>query len=194
MLFFNFDLLLSVVEGVMKKMKSLADLLGRAQNTEELYTTDQKKRETRKSKGYYTNSETTFDFIFLLKSWEEVVGELLAKNSLPLKIKYNTLYICTKHAVFAQEMGFLSQEIIQKIEAKFSGLKGKIKKIKFLNNEKVFNFKEDQKFEKLTPEKKRPSLHPFSPEYKHRQFKANELFQDIEDEEVRLALKNFYLS
>lgn len=178
----------------MKKMKSLADLLGRSQNSNELYTSDQKKRETRKSKGYFTNSETTFDFIFLLKSWDEVVGEMLAKNSLPLKIKYNTLYICTKHAVFAQEMGFLSQEIIKKIEEKFTGLKGKINKIKFLNNEKVFDFKEGQKLEKVTADKKRPTLHPYSPEYKRKQFEAEVLFQDIEDEEVRQALKNFYLS
>lgn len=178
----------------MKKMKSLADLLARSQNDSELYTSDQKRRESRRSKGHYTKSETTFDFIFLIKSWEDIVGPLLGKNSIPLKIKYKTLYICTKHAVFSQEMGFLSQEIIEKVQIKYPGLKGSIDKLKFLNNEKVFNFKDDHINKKNEEIKKTPKLHPFSPEYKKRVFKAQELFEGIEDEEVRTALKNFYLS
>ena len=175
-------------------MKSLADLLARSQSSSELYTSDQKKREQRRDKGYYTKSETTFDFIFLIKSWEEIVGALLGKNSLPLKIKFKTLYICTKHAVFAQEMGFLSQEIMGKVIEKYPSLDGKIEKLKFLNNEKVFNFNEEHKLEKTSQNPKRPALHPFSPEFKERQFRAQELFKDIEDEEVKLALEKFYLS
>lgn len=174
-------------------MRSLADLLARSQSDKEVYASDQKARDQRKSKGHYTKVDNTFDFIFLIKSWEDLVGPLLGKNSLPLKIKYKTLYICTKHAVFAQEMGFLSQEIISKVQESYPGLQGKVDKLKFLNNEKVFNFKEEHKFAE-TEHKKSPSLHPFSPEYKKRQHQAQELFKDIEDEEIKLALKNFYLS
>lgn len=192
--FFIFVIINLVVKGIMKKMKSLADLLARADDSTELYTSDQKQREQRKNKGHYTKSGSTFDFIFLIKSWDDVVGSLLAKNSIPLKIKYNNLYICTKHAVFAQEMQFLSQDIIKKVEDNFPSLEGKIKELKFLNNEKVFNFKEIKKEENFKLQKPKKSLHPFSPEFKMRKFKAQELFEDIEDEEIKKALIDFYLS
>jgi len=176
----------------MNDMKSLSDLLARDPEQKEVYLSEKKRRDARKKRGIYTRNESPFDFIFLIKSWGEIVGPLMGKNSLPLKIKYDTLYIATKHAVFSQEMSFLSQDIIKKIEAQFSSLEGKIKKIKFTNNESLFNQKSEM-HEKIKDTPK-SSLHPFSPEYKKKSFLADELFKDIDDPELKKALKDFFLT
>ena len=177
----------------MNDMKSLSELLAKDPEQKEVYLSEKKKRDARKKRGFYTRAESSFDFIFLIKNWTEIVGPLMGKNSLPLKIKYDTLYIATKHAVFSQEMGFLSLEIIKKIEVKFSSLEGKIKKIKFTNNESLFNQKSEMA-KKIKEAPKKNSLHPFSPEYKKRSFLADELFKDIDDPEVKKALKDFFLT
>ncbi len=178
----------------MSDFKSLSDLLAKDPEQKEVYLSESKRREARKQRGFYTKTPSTFDFIFLIKCWGEIVGELMGKNSLPLRIKFDTLYIATKHAVFSQEMGFLSQDIIKKIEERFQSLDGKIKKIKFTNNEFLFEQKKAQAPKTKQDIKKSPSLHPYSPEYKRRNFLAEELFKDIEDEEVKKILKDFYLS
>lgn len=177
----------------MKFIKSLGDILNNYQDKEEVYTTDQKYKYKRKMKGYFTRSDDTFSFIHLIKAWEEIVGKMLASNSIPLKIKSKTLYIMTKHQIFAQELGFLNQTILEKIEDRFPEIAGKINKIKYINNE--FTLQDFNHPNNPTEEKKsKPKLHPYSPEYKRRVHHANELFQDIEDEVIKQALINYYLN
>lgn len=178
----------------MTDIKTLGDLLAKDPEQKEIYLSESKRREARKQRGFYTKTPATFDFIFLIKCWEDIVGNLMGKNSLPLKIKYDTLYITTKHAVFSQEMGFLSQDIIKKIEDRFSSLEGKIKKIKFTNNEFLFEQKKALSITSEQENSNKARLHPFSPEYKRRSFMAEELFKHVEDEEVKKILKDFYLS
>lgn len=177
----------------MKHLKSLSDILNRYNDEEEVYTTDEKYRQKRKNKGYFTRGQGTFSFINLIKAWEEIVGKLLADNSIPLRIRQGTLYISTKHQIFAQEMGFMNEEIIQKIHASFPELKNLISKIKYINNEFTLqDFNHPITKENTTP--KRAKLHPYSPEFKKRMYEASQLFQDIEDEEVKQALMKYYLS
>ena len=177
----------------MKHLKSISDILNNYSDTDEVYTTDQKKKLWRKSKGYFTRDENTFSFIHLIKAWEEIVGKLLADNSIPLKIKNGTLFVSTKHQIFAQEMSFLDQTIIDKIHARFPDLRKNITKIKYINNEFTLqDFNQPTHQKKSKPIKKK--LHPFSPEYKQRLYLANELFEDIEDQEVKDALMKYYLS
>ena len=178
----------------MNELKSLGDILYSDNEKQEVYTSDQKKREKRRQKGYFTSKGHTFDFIHLLKAWQEIVGEMLAKNTLPLKIRKNTLYVSTKHQVFAQEMGFLVPEILEKIFDRFPNLKKNINSIKFINNEFLNQNLSERKGEFQFKSKPTKKIHPFSPEYLHRKSKAQEIFEDIQDPEIRDILTRYYLS
>ncbi len=170
-------------------MKTLGDILAQSNQDEELYTTDQKRRYWRSKKGYYTKTEGVFSFIHLIQNWRSIVGDFMGENTLPLKIKQGTLIVACKHSIFAQELGFLSPQIIEKIHQTFPSFQG-IKKIKFTHNDFLNHFEQKEKAQKTQEEKK---LHPYSPEYKQLVKKAEELTEDIEDPDVKEAIKNFYL-
>ena len=177
--------------GHMKKFLSIADILANEQSPEEVYTTDKKKRYWRSQKGYYTKSDGVFSFIHLMQKWPEIVGDFMAANTLPLKIKQKTLFISSKHSIFAQELGFLAPKIIEKINDAFPSFEGGIQRIKFVHND--FQAVQ-QTHTKQTQAPSKPKLHPHSPQYKILVKKADELIADIEDEDVREALKKFILS
>ena len=119
----------------MTKIRSIADILSHDDNSEELYHTDEARRKRRAKMGRFTKSSNTFDFIHLVKNWDKIVGPMLAQNTIPLKIKSRNLFILTKHAVFSQELGFMVQLIIDKIEEQFPNFKGQIKKIRFASGD-----------------------------------------------------------
>ena len=178
----------------MSQMKSLADIFTTRSEKEELYTSDQAKRKRRENRGRITKKDGFFDFISLIRSWEEVVGKLMAQNTTPLKIKGTTLFITTKHPIFAQELGFLAPKIIEKIQDRFPQLCGKVTSIKFSHSKLSAN---DLRKETVVNKEVKPKLkkiHKFSPQYHEALFKAEELFKEIEDKELKEALIDFYLS
>lgn len=178
----------------MSELKSIAEILHSSDKKTELYTSDQVKREKRRQKGYFTSKGNTFDFIHLLKSWKDIVGEMLAKHSLPLKIYKKTLYVSTKHQIFAQEMGFLIPDILDKIYEHFPNLESHISNIKFINNEFLGENLEKRKSALEFQPKAKRKVHPFSPEYLHKKSEAQKIFGDIEDPEIRDILTKYYLS
>lgn len=176
----------------MSFLKSLSDIFATENTDQELYTSDQKRRKWRANKGRYTRSEGVFSFIHLIKNWEEIVGKMMAQNTIPLKIKASTLYISTKHAVFAQELAFLAPEILEKVKASFPELENKITKIKFIHSDfSAHAFEQSKKAGK--PVKQKEKLHPLSPEFQQRKIKAQKLVADIEDEEIKEILTKFML-
>lgn len=178
----------------MKNLKPLHDILGRDDNKKEIYSSDQRKRSRRAQKGYYTQSKGLFSFIHLIKEWEQIVGKMMAQNTIPLKIKSHTLFISTKHSIFAQELGFLIPVIIEKIQERFPDLVGKITKIKFLHS----NYSSNQFFQEKkslnNKKESKPSMHPFSPEFMAKKSKAEKLFNEIEDPEIKKMLTDFMLT
>lgn len=178
----------------MKKMKSLAQILSSSKSEEEVYSTDNKKRWWRAKKGFYSRDPHLFDFIHLVKAWEEIVGKMLAQNTVPLRIKNNDLYIATKHSIFSQELGFMGPMIIEKIEHMFPSFNGKIKKIRFTHSNyssEEFNELKGQKTQNIVKEK--PLPHPFDPKFRARKAQVEEMFKDVEDDEVRKLLINITL-
>jgi hypothetical protein len=178
---------------LMSKLKPLYELLGRDDTTEELYSSDQKYRKKRQYKGLYSRQKGLFNFLLLIKEWEEIVGPLMAKNTIPLKIKGTTLLVSTKHSIFAQELGFLVPKLIEKITEKFPETINNITNIKFIHSDFSQAQFMNEKKPSLLVNKKKQTLHPYSPEYQYRKKRAEELFKDIEDEEIRKALSEFYL-
>ena len=178
----------------MENFKSISEILSNKGNKEELYVSDQKKRKWRSNKGLYTKNKGTFDFIHLIKQWDQIVGKMMADNTIPLKIYKSSLIISAKHPIFAQELGFLAPMIIEKIHASFPELKSKVSKIKFSNSKNSSSqfLKQNKTFK---PQKEtKQKLHPYSPEYQALKLKANKLFEEIEDNEVKEMLTNFLIS
>jgi len=172
-------------------VQSLADILSRKSKKKEVYLSDQKKRSKRQSRGYYSRSGECFDFIVLINSWGDIVGDLLSKNSIPQKIQKHSLYIIAKHPVFAQELTMMGPEIIKKIEQNIPFLKGKIRRVKFTNAN--FSFDEFQSEQATFTKKLDKKSHPFSPEFRQKKLQANQLFEDIEDPELKELLSSLYI-
>lgn len=163
--------------------KKLGECFNYDATDSEVYTTENRRRQYRQQKGRYSRNRESFDFITLLQNWEDIVGKLLGQNTLPLKLKGNTLYIATKHSIFAGQMALMSPMIIQKIGEFYPSLSQGLKKIKYINSERLFSKKADQKH-KTKSQNSHNTLHPYSPLYQQRTQMANDLFNDLEDKEL----------
>ncbi|MBF0297185.1 MAG: DUF721 domain-containing protein [Oligoflexia bacterium] len=156
--------------------------------------------------------EGFFDFLSLVNGWSEIVGEMLAKNTTPLKIQNSTLIITTRHAAFALELSFIAEKIKEKIWAKYPILKKSFLKINFLHSENYFlndNFenseKEKEKIKKEEREKRenkffikgskrnKDKYHQFSPEYRRALKEAERNFEEITDEKMRTLLISLHI-
>lgn len=172
-------------------MKSLKDFLSSDIQNNELYTTDQKYRFVRAKKGLYSSQTDCFDFIHLVQNWEKIVGPMLAQNTVPLKIKADYLIVITKHAIFSQELGFMTPIILKKITQLFPKFNNQFNKIKFINSEKYFTVVPPKSLEKNNLKSKQG--HAFSPDYQRKLMHAQKMFQHIEDEEIRDLLVSLFL-
>lgn len=178
----------------MKIAKSLGDLLAHPDNEEEVYTTDQRKRVRRAGKGYFARgSGGAFDFIYLIRNWDKIVGRLMSQNTIPHKITRSTLIIMTKHNVFAHELSFMAPQIIQKIEEHVPELRGKILKIKFSHANYSWDEFQQTSLKKQQASEAPKKLHPYSPQYQVKKKRADELFADIEDDEVKQLLTSLFI-
>jgi hypothetical protein len=129
---------------------------------------------------------STFDFLELIKKWPKIVGPKLAPVTSPLRIRHDSLFIVTMHAIYSQELSFLTEPIKTEIFKVFPNLRPIIKKIVFQTQEGFFKEKaQDEKSIEM-----KAKLHPQSPRYKALKLEAERLFQDIEDS----ALKEIMIS
>ena len=174
-----------------KDAKTLSDFLSGQVKSKEIYTSDESKNYKRKQRGYYSRSSNCFDFIFLINNWENIVGKLLGENSIPQKLNKGTLIVITKHPVFNQELNMMSQEILKKIKERVPSLKNHVKRLKFSHA----NYGSNEFNQSKAKEKKseNSNAHRFSPEHRAKKAKANELFNDIEDDEVKELLTSLFL-
>lgn len=173
----------------MKEFKSLAEVLSSSKEEEQIYTSETYYRKKRANKGYYSRSPEIFDFIHLVKAWENIVGKMLSENTIPLRIKSGQLFILTKHSIFSQELGFIVPLIIEKIESQFPSFKGQIKKVRFSHGKfssDEFNQMKGNNQEKPKKEKEKP--HPFDPKFRARKLQVEKMFEHLEDDEIKQLL------
>lgn len=177
-----------------KPPKSLGHFFASADKQEEIYLSEKRKRLRRANKGYFFKGGGAFDFIYLIRNWDKIVGKLMSQNTIPHKILKNTLIIMTKHNVFAQELSFMAPQIIQKIEENVPELRGKITKIKFSHANYSWDEFQNSSVKKqgfqAAPQNK---LHPYSPQFQQKKKQAQELFHDIEDEDVKELLTSIFI-
>ena len=144
-------------------------------------------------------SDQTFDFFALIEAWPEIVGQRLGKYTIPLKNNNNCLTVLTNHSAFSQDLGFLEEEIKKKIFKRFDSLNGKISRINFIYNTQHFQTQVEmaQNFTKAPSEKEKIKdeiiFHKFSPQYKALKSEADDLFNDLDDEEVKESLTSIFI-
>lgn len=161
-------------------LKSLGDLIDKYCDTKYERNFPQK-----------SSNNEVFDFIKLIRKWDIIVGEHLAKSTSPLKIQNMTLVIITKHSAFAQQLKFMETEILKKVFANYPILEKSIKKISFKATQHFHEIQKDnlQKAsvkEEVFNEKK----HRFNPEFKKLEEQASKEVSHIEDPEAQKLLKD----
>ena len=129
-----------------------------------------------------------FDFFGLIDAWRDLVGEMLARDTLPLKLKNRTLFILARHPAIAANMKYAEQVLLQKIHQRFPPTQKMLERIAFEANEVFFQ-------EKARPflKPRAPELHRHSPEYKRLRLAAEKLFQEITDLEERERWISLYI-
>lgn len=53
------------------------------------------------------------------KEWNAVVGEVLARNSVPVKVENGVLYVSVKNSVWRQELSMHKPQILKKYKERF---------------------------------------------------------------------------
>lgn len=118
-----------------------------------------------------------FDFLELIREWPALVGDMLAAQSVPMKLKNKTLFILTRHPIFAEKLNYLQRELIQKIITRFPILGPQIERLAFETNESFFIVRDERKTQKPTP----VAPHPFDPNYRRALVEAEKIFADVTD-------------
>ncbi len=170
------------------KFEKLSDIFEDWRNLENSIKT----RTSKNSNNYKKSSVSkSFDFIKLIQSWKDIVGEELAKESIPIKNKFKTLTILTSHVAYSNKLSFMETSIKEKIFTIFPKLKRDINRIQFTAKSSYFKdkLKSSRSFSKNINNK----LHSQSPEYKKLKFLADKLLIDIRDEELRKTMTNIYI-
>jgi flagellar biosynthesis component FlhA len=157
--------------------KKVSDLLGQ----------DQFKKS---SKGYYKKSSKPtelFDFLTLIAKWHEIVGEKLAKVTVPLKNQNKTLTVLTNHSAYSQSLSMMEETIKDKIFRSFPELRGKIQRLNFMVSTQHFDRQREDLLKRASSQrssetqvKKQTTLHPQSPKYKALKEEALKEFADLE--------------
>lgn len=141
-----------------------------------------------------------FDFLTLIARWHEVVGEKLAKVTVPLKNQNKTLTVLTNHSGYSQSLSMMEETIKAKIFAIFPELKGKIGRLNFIVSTQHFDKQRDDLYQRASAhksevvnQKKTQTLHPQSPQYKALKKEALEQFSDLDDDELKEQMISIYI-
>lgn len=129
-----------------------------------------------------------FDFFSLIEAWRSIVGDMMAEQSIPLRLKNRTLFILTRHPAFADRLKFMEKLLLTKINERFPETKKMLQALAFESNESFF-------IQKATPflKPKPMTLHPQSPEYKKLRHEAEKMFQEVSDPEEKERWISLYI-
>ena len=135
-----------------------------------------------------------FDFLDLIRDWEKIVGPKLAKTTIPLNNQYGNLMVLTNHPAISQTLSFLEENIKKNIFKEFPSLKGKINRIYYQTNSTFFEKKMEEVIKRgHSPKREDTSFHPYSPKYLKLKKEAENIFQEIDDNELKNLLISIYI-
>lgn len=135
-----------------------------------------------------------FDFLNLIRDWEKIVGPKLAKTTIPLSNQFGNLVVLTNHPAISQTLSFLEEDIKKNIYKEFPSLNNKINRIYYQTNSSFFEKKMEEALKRgHSPKKEEDALHPYSPKYIKLKGEAENLFREIEDNEIKNILISLYI-
>ena len=142
-----------------------------------------------------SDAADSFDFLSLIKGWRDIAGEKLSEHTIPLKNQNGTLVILSNHSAFANELSYMEILLKKKIFTQFPSLEKSIKNIKFIVDSTHFDKQYNQFIVPAQKIKKQNqnTLHQFSPEFIRLRKEAEEIFKDMEDEEVKKSMISLYI-
>ena len=144
------------------------------------------------SKKEKSGLSDSFDFLSLIRSWNEIAGAKLSEHTIPLKNQNGTLVILSNHSAIANVLSYMELILKKKIFQKFPNLEKAIVSIKFIVDSTHFE-KQYQQFIVPIKEKKKLELHPYSPEYRRLKKEAEEEFIDLTDLELKEKMISLYV-
>lgn len=146
-------------------------------------------------RGRSSKFKEGFNFLNLIKSWKEIAGEKLSEHTIPLKNQNGTLVILSNHSAFAHQLSFMELPLKKKIFEKFPILEESIKNIKFTVDSTHFDQQKAQfAMREGVPKKDNPNLlHPYSPEYRQLKKMAQEMYKDIQDDDIRESFISLHI-
>ena len=167
---------------MLKKLSNFIDFSAKNSETQS-YRTDS-----------FSKNSDSFDFLSLIKTWPTIAGKKLSEHTIPLKNQNGILIILSNHSAFASEMKFMELPLKKKIFEAFPNLEKSIKSISFVVDSTHFQ-KQMEVFQAQSKEnKENVSLpHPYSPEAKKLAKEADELFKEIEDDELKKTFSSLYI-
>ena len=170
----------------MSSFKSLKDLLGK--------NYDIPARTGSKSHRQQRTTEA-FDFLHLIRDWPLIVGDKLAAKTVPLKNQRKTLVILSNHSAYSEQLSFMSDNIIDKINEHFPMLHGRIAQIKYMTNPSHFKAQQERAtvLKESKPKEISELTHKFSPSDQALIKEAELFFEDIEDQEIKKSLKSIFI-
>ena len=148
-------------------------------------------------KAYHKNKKDFFDFLKLIQNWPAIVGDKLARQTLPLKISNGKLFIMTSHPLYAQQLQYFEREMMDKMVELFPHIKKKIRSIGFQATEYFDVIQTQQKVSVENKargrgeEREEKRFHQFDPKYiKLREKVREELsVKEVEDQELSTLLE-----
>ncbi len=115
----------------------------------------------------------------VLSVWDEVVGERIAKNSLPKKINRGSLVVITRNPTWTQQLTMMKEKIIDRLNEKLND--DIVKEIRFIQGE-IPEESDDSSVKKGAP--------PGAPPLKEDLKRLEKLTGDIENEELKEAVSS----
>lgn len=145
-----------------------------------------------KGKGFGSG----LNFLELARKWPIVVGSYLGEKSIPIKLKNGLLTLVVKHQIYAQEIKFIEKEIISKLHKSFPRLGRNIQKINFVVKDNFslsdYSFHTDSTLDTAKKESPFQKIHKMSPQFRELTFQANQLFQEIQEVEIKELLTEIF--
>ena len=144
--------------------------------------------------SYY--KKDSVDFICLIRSWKDIVGDLLTKHTVPLKLSNNVLVVLARHSAYAQELSYMSEMLKAKIFERYPSLRPELKSVQFIASERYFLERDQEEKDNKTPnifseefiKREKTKKHEHSPEYLKIKSSLREELEGIDDPELRELL------
>ena len=132
----------------------------------------------------------------MLAKRPEMIGDKMSKVTEPVKIKGKSLVVITAHSAFSQQLSLMKTEILKKINKVYPQSVGKIKDLTFVTNDLFFAQKKKDILsdESKKRYKRKNQLHPHSPKYRQLLKEAQNIFQNIDDPELKESLTKIYIT